>query len=1270
MKKALLYSLFVLVFISGCGANSAPIAVTLSTGATQALDQGQSVAITATVANDSAAKGVTWSLASGGQGAIANQTTTAVTYNAGSASGTAVITATSVTDITKTFAVTITVTAAPAITTTTLPAGVEGTAYSQAIAKTGGAGTVTFSISAGALPAGLTLSGAGTISGTPTGPNVTASFTVKVTDSSTMTPMTATQALSIAISLPAPPSITTTTLAAGVEGTAYNQTVAATGFGTLTFTTSAGALPAGLALSGTGTISGTPTGPNVTANFTVMVTDSSNPTQTATQALSILINLPPPPSITTTTLAAGVEGTAYSQPVVATGGLGTLAFTISAGTLPAGLGISPAGVITGTPTGPNGTANFTVMVTDHSNPAQSATKPLSILINLPPAPSISPTTLPGGNVGTPYTHAIAVTGGLGPFTWSVSSGTLPAGLSFDATTATISGIPTTQQVNVAFTIQVTDSSNPQQSGSQPYTVTIGAPLPLSITTTSPLPQGNLNVVYSATISATGGIAPYTFSLDGTSSPLPASLGFSSGSNQGLISGTPTVVGTFTNIIVDVHDSQGTPATAQQTFTLTVLAPPSITLLSPASGPVGTPITITGTNFGTTQGSSTVTFNGVSAGTATNWSSTSITVPVPAGATTGNVVVTVLSVASSGSAFTVTPSCTNNCTLSGTVTVNGQGFAGLTVTITGPSPATTTTNATTLGNGSYSFSGLTAGQYSVTASPGYTYSPTTPLSLTINSNRIQNFTATSTLTSITITGTLTYGGSKTGRTYIRVFGNGCTGNCNLVAGTSISTALSLTNTSYTVRGLQPGTYTVAAEIDALNNGQPNASNPVGSSAPFTISSDFAVPNIALADPTPPTPVVPSGLTVAPGNTFALVMYDQHNSSLLEDSNGREIATSYKIYIGTDVNATNLTPVTFTAHGSHDNNYIFHNLTPGIYYFKMSTFVGVTESALSPVVSATLAAGTGPNTVSGTVTFPGTATGPLYVGVFNGTAIYGEMIPAASLSSPQAYTFSGVPSGNYQAFAIIDMNNNGLIDPSDITNVNSGQGGPPPLAVTGNTNNPIVLTSAVSTINVNTSHQQFNGGSDSYVLSLGISWGSLRPVAMTLISGPNVRVPWDMPVDSNNNNLQTNLNAVIPQVGDTYQFQVTLYDPVAQTTSTQTMPGSVTAVLNSFVTGMVMQTTTPGSVTIPLLTWVTPASTPSPYTYSVGLFATSGSIGVNWNDHGGNNSNGLPSGTTSVLFNADGSSSVSSLPTTTNYQWSVTVQDANGNTSQESAAYNIP
>ena len=80
----------------------------------------------------------------------------------------------------------------------------------------------------------------------------------------------------------------------------------------------------------------------------------------------------------------------------------------------------------------------------------------------------------------------------------------------------------------------------------------------------------------------------------------------------------------------------------------------VATLSPTSGTVGTSVTITGTNFGATQGSSTVTFNGTAA-TATTWSSTSIAVTVPAGATTGNVVVTVGGRASSGVNFTVTTS---------------------------------------------------------------------------------------------------------------------------------------------------------------------------------------------------------------------------------------------------------------------------------------------------------------------------------------------------------------------------------------------------------------------------------------------------------------------------------------------------------------------------------------------------------------------------------------------------------------------------------------
>src|SRR5207248_8846075 len=82
-------------------------------------------------------------------------------------------------------------------------------------------------------------------------------------------------------------------------------------------------------------------------------------------------------------------------------------------------------------------------------------------------------------------------------------------------------------------------------------------------------------------------------------------------------------------------------------------PPSITSLSPTSAPVGISVTIAGSNFGASQGTSTITFNGTSA-TPTSWSNTSIVVPVPTGATTGNVVVTVNGLASNGVAFTVLP----------------------------------------------------------------------------------------------------------------------------------------------------------------------------------------------------------------------------------------------------------------------------------------------------------------------------------------------------------------------------------------------------------------------------------------------------------------------------------------------------------------------------------------------------------------------------------------------------------------------------------------
>jgi hypothetical protein len=368
-------------------------------------------------------------------------------------------------------------------------------------------------------------------------------------------------------------------------------------------------------LGGLGTLSNqTPTEITYTAPSSGP-SGTSTVTATASQATSLTASLTieyqPLPTITTTSLPAATEGVVYNQTVTAAGGTGTINFSLVGSTsLPTGLSLnSSTGQITGLPTGPSGTTNFTVAATDSSMAgSQSATKNLSITVNLASAPTISPSTLPNGNVGTPYYQTLTVNGGLGPtYTWSVVSGTLPAGLSLAGSnsTATISGIPTTVQSNVTFAIQVTDSSIPPQSPTQNYTVSIGAALPLAITTTS-LPQATLNSLYSGTISAQGGTGPYTFTLDAASGPLPPGLSFSSVNNQGVISGTPTSLGTYNNIVVDVQDSASPAATAQQTFSLTVTT--QALTITPSSLPSGTVSVAYSQTITATGGTSPYTFS--------------------------------------------------------------------------------------------------------------------------------------------------------------------------------------------------------------------------------------------------------------------------------------------------------------------------------------------------------------------------------------------------------------------------------------------------------------------------------------------------------------------------------------------------------------------------------------------------------------------------------------------------------------------------------------
>jgi len=167
--------------------------------------------------------------------------------------------------------------------------------------------------------------------------------------------------------------------------------------------------------------------------------------------------------------------------------------------------------------------------------------------------------LPAAKTGVAYSKALAATGGTSPYTWSLASGTLPAGLSLSST-GVISGTATTTGTST-FTVRATDASTPVQSSTKTLSMTVI--VPLKVTTTSPLPAAKVGVAYSVTLAAKGGTLPYSWSL--SAGALPAGLTLS---KAGVISGTPTTAGTF-SFTAKVTDSTSPNVTAKKALTLVV-----------------------------------------------------------------------------------------------------------------------------------------------------------------------------------------------------------------------------------------------------------------------------------------------------------------------------------------------------------------------------------------------------------------------------------------------------------------------------------------------------------------------------------------------------------------------------------------------------------------------------------------------------------------------------------------------------------------------------
>jgi hypothetical protein len=315
-----------------------------------------------------------------------------------------------------------------------------------------------------------------------------------------------------------------------VNQAGYSQSISvAGGTGAMALTISAGKLPTGLRFNvNTGLLSGTPTASG-TFNFTITATDSVGARSSRTYAVKINAAVAVSPA---TLRSWTVNQASYSQTISASGGTGTLILSVSAGSPPPGLTFNAGTrILSGTPT-TTGTFNFTITATD--TVGASSSRNYAVTIN--PAVAVSPTPLSNWTVNqVGYSQTISATGGTGARTLVRSSGTLPPGLTFNASTGLLSGKPiTTGTFN--FTITATDSVGARSSCN--YAVTINPAISISPVT---LPNWTVNQAgYSQKLSASGGTGLVILTV--SAGKWPTGLEFDP--STGLLSGIPTLTGTF------------------------------------------------------------------------------------------------------------------------------------------------------------------------------------------------------------------------------------------------------------------------------------------------------------------------------------------------------------------------------------------------------------------------------------------------------------------------------------------------------------------------------------------------------------------------------------------------------------------------------------------------------------------------------------------------------------------------------------------------------
>ncbi len=428
-----------------------------------------------------------------------------------------------------------------------------------------------FSVSDGDLPAGLTLSEEGVLTGTPTEAGI-ALFTVTATRTENGVSATREQEVSLSVVV-AQPDFPAATLPRATRDQEYEATLTATGDPAPTFELVApSTLPPGLELSADGVLSGHPTtsGSHV---FTVRATSSENGSSAAAERELTLEVAPPAPALSTSPPPDGRAGSAYTASFSAVS-TPPAVFSVVDGELPPGLVLAPDGALTGTPSAA-GVYGFEVRATATEGGLSSwAEHPFEIVVDPAFPVFITAPGLPPAMRGVSYAAWIAADADTAA-TFAVTTGALPAGVTLGPG-GLLSGTPTGLD-DAVFTVTATTIENGRTASvEREFSLAVNPQTP--VFTTTALPHAVVGSGYSTAISASG-VPAATFALITGSLPSGLTLGA-----DGTLRGTPTAAGTaaFT-IRATIADGDET-ATATRAFSLRVQPAPGRPLAAPSAPP--------------------------------------------------------------------------------------------------------------------------------------------------------------------------------------------------------------------------------------------------------------------------------------------------------------------------------------------------------------------------------------------------------------------------------------------------------------------------------------------------------------------------------------------------------------------------------------------------------------------------------------------------------------------------------------------------------------